>query len=200
MEVELDASIACGSASDGASAEVETDTEVLALVCPVMPAGGFQVVGDEEAEREHMSALSIRRESLKFVLAHTLTNLAYFTEQCKSNPSCEVPSSPPPSLQRCDSLSLSVRCEEARLRAVSHECRFDVFVGGGGGRVAMTGGGFGAVPSRPPDAGAGGAQVRASGDEEAAPCKTATNARPETTAALHVFVYDHEQPGSANLL
>jgi len=106
MEVELDASIACGSASDGASAEVETDTEVLALVCPVMPAGGFQVVGDEEAEREHMSALSIRRESLKFVLAHTLTNLAYFTEQCKSNPSCEVPSSPPPSLQRCDSLSL----------------------------------------------------------------------------------------------
>jgi hypothetical protein len=113
MEVELDAFIAGGSASDGASAEAEPDTEVLALVCPVTPAGGFKVVGDEEATSKHMNVLSIRRESLKFVLARTLTNLAYFTEQCKSNPSCEVLL--PHLFQRCDSLFLSLRCEEARV-------------------------------------------------------------------------------------
>jgi len=130
--VELDASIAGGSASDGASAEAEPDTEVLALVCPVTPAGGFKVVGDEEPTSEHMNVLSIRRESLKFVLARTLTNLAYFTEQCKSNPSCEVLSLH--LLQRCDSLSLSLsalRGGESAV-AVSDESCFDVFVGGGG--------------------------------------------------------------------
>jgi len=91
-----------GSASGGARAEAEPDNEVLALVCPpVSPAAAFnKMVGDNEAASEHMNDLSMRRESLKFVLARTLTNLAYFTEQCKSNPSCEVrrrlPPPPPP--------------------------------------------------------------------------------------------------------
>ena len=87
-----------GSASGGARAEAEPDNEVLALVCPpVSPAAAFnKMVGDNEAASEHMNDLSMRRESLKFVLARTLTNLAYFTEQCKSNPSCEVRRRLPP--------------------------------------------------------------------------------------------------------
>ena len=72
---------------------------MLALVCADVPPGitGFAAnkrvaerAGVAMSEQEHMNELNMRRESLKRLLARTVKNLEYFTEQCKSNPSCEV--------------------------------------------------------------------------------------------------------------
>jgi ferredoxin len=96
MDASDDAAVQEVGASIGSAGFVGgSDTEVLALVATVPPAiAGFAAKVGERAdgmsEQEHMNELSVRRDSLKYVLSRTLTNLAYFTDQCKSNPSCEV--------------------------------------------------------------------------------------------------------------
>jgi len=88
-------------AHGGAVADGPAEMEVLALVCPdQMLATGPAVMGHGPGagEQAHENELQARRESLKFVLSRTVKNLEYFNEQCKSNPSCEVPAPfhPPP--------------------------------------------------------------------------------------------------------
>jgi hypothetical protein len=85
-----------GSDASGAGAGIGCDgeSEMLALVCTDSPAlcGPAKLGPGAEgmSEQEQINALNARRESLKLVMSRTQTNLAYFTEQCKSNPSCEV--------------------------------------------------------------------------------------------------------------
>jgi len=67
------------------------DTLSLVILPPAV-SGFVAQVGDMGGrEQEHMKELSERRESLRIVLSRTHVNLAYFLDQSKSNPSCEVP-------------------------------------------------------------------------------------------------------------
>ena len=69
----------------------EPEAEVLSLVFKDVPVA--VKAGDIEegmSQHERMSRLNMRRESLKFVLSRTISNLAHFIDQCRSNPSCEV--------------------------------------------------------------------------------------------------------------
>jgi len=69
------------------------DTLSLVILPPAV-SGFVAQVGDMGGrEQEHMKELSERRESLRIVLSRTHVNLAYFLDQSKSNPSCEVPPS-----------------------------------------------------------------------------------------------------------
>ena len=78
-------------AEPGTSPVAEPEAEVLSLVFKDVPVA--VKAGDIEegmSEHERMSRLNMRRESLKFVLSRTISNLAHFIDQCRSNPSCEV--------------------------------------------------------------------------------------------------------------
>ena len=78
-------------AEPGTSLVAEPEAEVLSLVFKDVPVA--VKAGDIEegmSQHERMSRLNMRRESLKFVLSRTISNLAHFIDQCRSNPSCEV--------------------------------------------------------------------------------------------------------------
>lgn len=78
-------------AEPGTSLVAEPEAEVLSLVFKDVPV--VVKAGDIEegmSEHERMSRLNMRRESLKFVLCRTISNLDHFIDQCRSNPSCEV--------------------------------------------------------------------------------------------------------------
>ena len=92
-----------GAVGSGEGEEADADVgvtteqeEVLTLVCgddPPAVAGFASKVGvrpEGISDHEHLASLNARREALKFVLSGTLTNLTYFIDQSKSNPSCEV--------------------------------------------------------------------------------------------------------------
>ena len=91
----MDESEGAGAQAPAAALDgpAEMDT-VLVLVCPdtkpslALLTGYATGAGDHD--QLHMNELQARRESLKFVLSRTAKNLDYFTDQCKSNPSCEV--------------------------------------------------------------------------------------------------------------
>ncbi len=78
-------------AEPGTSLVAEPEAEVLSLVFKDVPVA-VKVGNIEEglSEHERMSRLKMRRESLKFVLYRTISNLGHFIDQCRSNPSYEV--------------------------------------------------------------------------------------------------------------